>query len=849
MENYKIIFEEENKIHDEQDNEENENYSDVDNFKEFHGPTHLHSIDLKDMFKLARQMDEMMNYYQDEFEQNEEMDPKEKSLRNYLENHKHNALIGALSLTQEEFIKLSSKDFKRVQDYIDEALQEDVLKHLDICKIDDADLTVFKVKPLMQELNIETNFIKSKNSITKNIKEYFFDLLKAGAFVYAGDSERIATISHIYYFLQSELCEKYNEKKKALVFNNQLIEDFCSSLPNYKILNKVNLALQGCLVTRGKNRILMLDDIEDLYEDWGKEEYIEVFITDNKNGRKLIAYDVYDLNLSEKELNQKIDIFKEQVKQFGEKFNFDTIETFLSERFQEESDPDPLKENEDINLDSKDENDDIKFIPLSLEEQKNIREILNLDESKNIESFHQKIINKIFSDIFERLCGESSLANSILDDDTMYNLTHDQIFEFVMGKSVSKNTFKKINILTFMPVFKTKEDERYYTLEVEDKRIAFKLNQDSFKTLLKCGVVITEKHLKQLKEAKDLFALLHKLNVKFFNEYLHIHKGQKCTTRKGGLIYLNDLRKIDDLEDFLQSHPRFVMLEQILEILTQIKDLNSSQKEEFLQNYDFKNWEYENNEIFIYDKVETKYNNSMRFINSKKENRKPKSEIRLLAHTQIDCNEQEIEEQAVELFEGFSQNEAEFALIMILDYLNMVQESEFDNILDVKIIKSSQFHANTNFYQSLDEFLKKEEIFNIIFIRDSNEIFYYLSKVFRILRFKINFNFCLKNTDTELQVFVIENEQNKNLKTALFIGTSVEEIGILKFIKEKKFNKNALPFMANLYVEIDGAMALNSCFYQGRYTLKYKDEFYRNRQIYRSYFFFLRGLFFKIFKK
>lgn len=267
LENYKIIFEEENKIHDEQDNEENENYSDVDNFKEFHGPTHLHSIDLKDMFKLARQMDEMMNYYQDEFEQNEEMDPKEKSLRNYLENHKHNALIGALSLTQEEFIKLSSKDFKRVQDYIDEALQEDVLKHFDICKIDDANLTVFKVKPLMQELNIKTNFIKSKNFITKNIKEYFFDLLKAGAFVYAGNSERIATISHIYYFLQRELCEKYNEKKKALVFNNQLIEDFCSSLPNYKILNKVNLALQGCRVTRGKNRILMLDDIEDLYED------------------------------------------------------------------------------------------------------------------------------------------------------------------------------------------------------------------------------------------------------------------------------------------------------------------------------------------------------------------------------------------------------------------------------------------------------------------------------------------------------------------------------------------------------------------------------------------------------
>ncbi|MBZ7935315.1 hypothetical protein H2279_01440 [Campylobacter sp. B0100352/1] len=134
MENYKIIFEEENKIHDEQDNEENENYSDVDNF----------------------------------------MDPEEKSLRNYLENHKHNVLIGALSFTQEEFIKLSSKDFKRVQDYIDEALQEDVLKHLDICKIDDANLTVFKVKPLMQELNIETNFIKSKNFITKNIKEYFF---------------------------------------------------------------------------------------------------------------------------------------------------------------------------------------------------------------------------------------------------------------------------------------------------------------------------------------------------------------------------------------------------------------------------------------------------------------------------------------------------------------------------------------------------------------------------------------------------------------------------------------------------------------------------------------------------
>lgn len=78
-------------------------------------------------------------------------------------------------------------------------------------------------------------------------------------------AQKSMTIQNFYYSLQTQLCEIYNQNYKL---EDEEINKFIESLPNYIIFNKINTALQISQATQGKERINQLDDIECLYDEW-----------------------------------------------------------------------------------------------------------------------------------------------------------------------------------------------------------------------------------------------------------------------------------------------------------------------------------------------------------------------------------------------------------------------------------------------------------------------------------------------------------------------------------------------------------------------------------------------------
>ncbi|WP_158005118.1 hypothetical protein [Campylobacter ornithocola] len=57
----------------------------------------------------------------------------------------------------------------------------------------------------------------------------------------------------------------------------------------------------------------------------------------------------------------------------------------------------------------------------------------------------------------------------------------------------------------------------------------------------------------------------------------------------------------------------------------------------------------------------------------------------------------------------------------------------------------------------------------------------------KISNLKVNFDFKL-NLDNNLQIFILENKENKNLKSAIMFGDSIEKEYILDFIEKEQFN-------------------------------------------------------------
>ncbi|WP_229238746.1 hypothetical protein, partial [Campylobacter volucris] len=91
----------------------------------------------------------------------------------------------------------------------------------------------------------------------------------------------------------------------------------------------------------------------------------------------------------------------------------------------------------------------------------------------------------------------------------------------------------------------TKEYDFYYNLENEQKQnFALKIDQNLFKTLLKCGVSITQKHLKKLQTLKEFYTLMHKLNLENFNQNLNYYENQIYYTKDHIKIQLKNLNKI-----------------------------------------------------------------------------------------------------------------------------------------------------------------------------------------------------------------------------------------------------------------------------------------------------------------
>ncbi|EDP6879262.1 TPA: hypothetical protein R1763_000711 [Campylobacter lari] len=810
----------------------------MDQFSCFNIPQTLDAKSLKintqDMFEFAKQMNAMRDYYEDEFEQSGKMDSEQKALKNYQEKIIQKALRDVLDITQEEFEKLSLSDTKKAQDFIDDALEIELLKYTDIFinhKLDD-DIFTCIIKPLLEEeTKNQIGFIQSKSFNNINSKEYFFNLIKAGAKVTFKQAQKSMIMQNFYYSLQAQLCEIYNQNNQNYKLEDEEINKFIESLPNYIIFNKINIALQISQVTQGKERINQLDDIECLYDEWQKEECIELFMLNyTYSPPKLLAYERIDANLNDEEIKNK-----EQELIRAKKFNFNAIKAYkikkrndFSKQILEELAP-SQKHEYTINLNSI--------------EEKYIKEILNLDENVNITNFHINTINSLFNKIIRKLCGNFLALDDVLEQSKIHDLIHNDFIEILMQKSVSKKTLKNINICVFEPIFSTKEYDFYCNLEDEQKQnFALKIDQNFFKTLLKCGVSITQKHLKKLQTLKEFYTLMHKLNLENFNQNLNYYENQIYYTKDHIKIQLKNLNKITNFQEFLNKNTNFIALNQILDILSQIKDLSSYEKEEFLQNYDFKDWQHTDGEIFVYDRQYIN-ENSIGFLKANKEFQEPK--IRLLGFTQIKPNNS-IESQAEEIFDYLMLGESLFDLDNILNFLNIIKHKEYCYALKANITYGLTYRRMINL-KELANYLKTEEIKNIIFIQNDDECFNSLSKALKILNLKANFDFKL-DLDNNLQIFILENEENKNLKSAIMFGDTTEEEYILDFIEKEQFNQNSLPllFDLNFRQNGNGGIALNSIFYQGCCYLE--DNYTKVDKYIGSFDFFQCNCFLKYFK-
>ncbi|MBF7047176.1 hypothetical protein IY804_03660, partial [Campylobacter volucris] len=135
-----------------------------------------------------------------------------------------------------------------------------------------------------------------------------------------------------------------------------------------------------------------------------------------------------------------------------------------------------------------------------------------------------------------------------------------------------------------------------------------------------------------------------------------------------------------------------------------------------MQNYDFKDWQYVDGEIFVYDKQYIN-ENSIGFLKANKEFQEPK--IRLLGFTQIKPNNN-IESQAEEIFDYLMLGESLFDLDNILNFLNIIKHKEYCDALKANITYGLSYRRIINL-KELANYLKTEEIKNIIFIQNDDE--------------------------------------------------------------------------------------------------------------------------------
>lgn len=810
------------KDNEEENDKKIEENIDADKLAAFRGISHFQGIDEKLMIEFARQMDAMQNYYKDEFEQSGAMKSKDKAFKIFKERARQSALMKILNLSFEEFDTLSPSDLENCQEIIDKKMKKFITYIKNRLYYKDVDLILLIPLQEMQTKQ-SVGFIKNEEKINNN-HEYFYNLLIAGAKVEHEYVETIREMKKFYYFLLHQLCESYEKLRNIKIDHEELITSF----PRYKILMKIDLALYACLITNGVDRLSALENIEDvdLNEEWQDDEMVDFFQISSDSKPKLLNYQ--RVNYTQKG-RLEVPLMGDEISGKIECFNYELLEKLLKNNHLS-------KENKPEQTNTPSQNDSDKEL-ISNKARENLSEFLDEKITKNISI---NALNTLFEEILEQVSGENLIFDDILDENKSYDLIYSKEFANLLQKSVSKVSLKKINIFVIHPIF---NDNIHYTLDLNNQRIPFELNQQSFLSLLKSGVKITKEQIARLKKNKELYEKMQILNLEHFDENLEFYKNNISGLFESEKEALQKIEKINPKEIVVKSKT-FIIMDQILELLKSCATLDDEKRAKFIQEFEFKDWQVTKGEIFIYDEFSIQ-NRFMEFF-SKEDQEFTKT--RLLSYLEMD-KFKELKDYQNDIYKNFVKGEKTFYVELILELLGVIKEEKTQIFvskekinLKEKILsffpffKKDQAEKKTDLIFSTPEFdlvdklimskednhrlayfLDSHKVNNIIFVQNSNEVFNIIDQALEL----INCDFSVNNLDknASVQSLILEDKNNKDYNLALII---LENAGVCNdFLDEDYFDRaffdgkrnENLAFLKNLAPK-EGYMMLHSCFYQ-----------------------------------